>query len=82
MQKIRATTQIYDDNHLLLQERDLRRIYTAILSQPDSTALESFVYTLQRGEDGGWVIDWEEGVHGIPPDTIPPGGGPDGDPPT
>lgn len=71
MQKIRSSTQIFDDNHLLLQKRDLERIYTAVLSQPESD--EYLVYTLQRGDDGGWIIDWDDtqGQTG----TIPPGGG-------
>lgn len=72
MQKVRATTQIFDDNHLLLTKEDLRRIYSAVLTEPDSD--EYLVYTIQRDEEGGWRIEWDE-TQGQQP-TIPPGGNP------
>ena len=72
MQKIRSSTQIFDDNHLLLTQEDLGRIYSAVLSEPESD--EFLVYTLQRGEDGGWIIDWNDIQGETAP--IPSGGNP------
>lgn len=55
--RIRASTQIFDDTHLLLTADDIYRINNAVLSEPESG--EQRVYAIKRLPDGTFIIDWE-----------------------
>ena len=56
-QRIRASTQIFDDLHLLLTPEDVERLSKAVISDPSSG--EHRVYELKRLPDGKFAIVWE-----------------------
>lgn len=56
--KVRASTQIFDDAHLMLTASDIERITKAIISDPQSG--EHTVYAMKRMDDGTYTISWED----------------------
>lgn len=55
--KVRASTQIFDDAHLLVTPADLERLAKAIVTEPASG--EHKVYAIKRLPSGEYVFDFE-----------------------
>ncbi len=56
--KVRASTQIFDDGHLMLSATDLEKLNKAVISDPGSG--EHKIYAIKRLDDGTYTISWDD----------------------